>query len=152
MAFSISPKEFSMMDSLKRWGASALALGAALQLSGCLVVADDDPPLEPLPLGTLTVSWSIDGLREPLDCEDFGADRLELVIYDPAGEVVDELDPFCESFGISVDLPEGSYFADVTLVDSFDRSATLTETLEAIDIIGGTDLSLGVDFPVDSFL
>jgi hypothetical protein len=51
-----------------------------------------------------------------------------------------------------VDLPEGSYFADVTLVDSFDRSATLTETLDAIDIIGGTDLSLAVDFPVGSFL
>ena len=140
-----------MMDSLKRWGASALALGAALQLSGCLVVADDDD-LGPLPLGTLTVNWSIDGIRDPLDCEDFGVDRLELVIYDRFGDVVDELEPFCEDFGISVDLAEGSYSADVTLVDSFDRSATLTETLEAIDIIADTDLTLGVDFPVDSFL
>lgn len=142
-----------MMESLKRWGGSALALGAALQLSGCLFVAeDDDRGLEPLPFGTLTVNWSIDGLRDPIDCEDFGVDRLELVIFDLAGNEVDELEPFCEAFGISVDLPEGSYFADVTLVDSFDRAATLTETLEALDIIGGTDLSVGVDFPVDSFL
>ncbi len=142
-----------MMDSLKRWGAGALALGAALQLSGCIFVAEDDGrDLAPIPFGTLTVNWTIDGLREPLDCEDFGVDRLELVIYDPGGAVVDELSPFCEAFGVSVDLPEGSYFADVTLVDSFDRSATLTETLEALDIIEGTDLVVGVDFPVDSFL
>ena len=94
-----------MMDSLKRWGASALALGAVLQLSGCLVVADDDDHLDPVPLGTLTVNWSIDGLQDPLDCADFGADRLELVIYDPAGAVVDELEPYCEDFGVSVDLP-----------------------------------------------
>jgi hypothetical protein len=151
MAFRISPRSFSMMDSLKRWGASALALGVALQLSGCLVVADDDD-LGPLPVGTLTVNWSIDGLRDPRDCADFGVDRLELVIYDRFGDVVDELEPFCEDFGISVDLEEGSYSADVTMVDSFDRSATLTETLEAIDIIADTDLTLGVDFPVDSFL
>lgn len=141
-----------MMDSLKRWGAGALALGVAAQLSGCLFVTDDGD-LGPLPLGTLTVNWSIDGLRDPLDCEDFDVDRLELVIYDDSsGDVVDELEPFCEAFGISVDLPEGYYFADVTMVDSFDRSATLTETLEAIAIIGNTDLALSVDFPVDSFL
>lgn len=142
-----------MMDSLKRWGTGALALGAALQLSACVFVADDGDDLAPLPLGTLTVNWSIDGLHDPLDCEDFGVDRLELVIYDDSsGDVVDELEPVCESFGVSVDLPEGYYSADVTLVDSFDRSATLTETLEAIDVIGNTDLTLGVDFPVDSFL
>ena len=142
-----------MMDSLKRWGAGALALGVAVQLSGCLFVADDGDDLGPLPLGTLTVNWSIDGLRDPLDCEDFDVDRLELVIYDDSsGDVVDELEPFCEAFGISVDLPEGYYSADVTMVDSFDRSATLTETLEAIDVIGNTDLTLSVDFPVDSFL
>lgn len=142
-----------MMDSLKRWGGSALALGAALQLSGCLFVADDgDDGFEPLPLGTLTVNWSIDGLSDPIDCEDFGVDRLELVIFDLAGDEVAELSPFCESFGVSVDLPEGSYFADVTLVDSFDRAATLTETLDALDIIGGTELAVGVDFPIDSFL
>lgn len=142
-----------MMDSLKRWGGSALALTAALQLSGCLFVAeDDDDGLEPWPVGTLTVNWSIDGLTDPIDCEDFGVDRMEVVIFDLAGDEVAELEPFCEAFGVSVDLPEGSYFADVTLVDTFDRAATLTETLDALDIIGGTDLTVGVDFPVDSFL
>jgi len=143
-------KEKPMTGSLKKWGASLVALGAALQLSGCFVVADDDPG--PLPVGTLTVDWTIDGQRSSRDCADFGVDRLELVIYDESGAKVDELEPFCESFAVSVDLVEGSYFADVTLVDSADRSATLTKTLEAIDIIDGTELDIAVDFPVDSFL
>lgn len=139
-----------MTGSLKKWGASLVALGAALQLSGCFVVADDGPG--PLPVGTLTVAWTIDGQQSSFDCDDFGVDRLELVVYDESGAKVDELNPFCESFAVSVDLVEGSYFADVTLVDGADRSATLTKTLDAIDIIDGTELEIAVDFSVDSFL
>jgi len=139
-----------MIGSLKKWGACVASLGAALQLSGCFVVADDGPASAPV--GTLTVDWSIDGRHSSFDCTDFGVDRLELVIYDESGDEVDEVEPFCESFTVSLDLVEGSYFADVTLVDSADRSATLTKTLDAIDIIGGTDLDIAVDFSVDSFL
>jgi hypothetical protein len=139
-----------MTRSLNKWGACLLSLGAALQLSGCFVVADDTTG--PLPVGTLTVDWTIDGQRSSFDCADFGVDRLELVIYDESGARVDEVDPLCESFAVSVDLVEGSYFADVTLVDSADRSATLTKTLDAIDIIEGTELDISVDFSVDSFL
>jgi hypothetical protein len=138
-----------MIGSLKKWGVCVASLGA-LQLSGCFVVADDDSA--PLPVGTLSVDWTIDGQQSALDCSDFGVDRLELVIYDESGAKVDEVEPFCESFGVSVDLVEGGYFADVTLVDSADRSATLTKTLNAIDIIDGTDLDIAVDFSVDSFL
>jgi hypothetical protein len=139
-----------MIGSLKKWGACVASLGAALQLSGCFVTTDGDPA--PARLGTLTVDWSIDGRHSSFDCADFGVDRLELVIYDESGAEVDEVEPFCESFAVSVDLVEGSYFADVTLVDSADRSATLTKTLDAIYIIGGTDLDISVDFSVDSFL
>jgi len=142
-------KEKQMMGSLKKWGACVASLGAALQLSGCFVTANDD---RPLPVGTLTVDWSIDGRHSSLDCADFGVDRLELVIYDESGAEVDELEPFCESFAVSADLVEGSYFADVTLVDSADRSVTLTKTLDAIDIIGDTELDITVDFSIDSFL
>lgn len=141
----------SKPGSLKRWGVCAASLGAALQLSGCFVVADDDGP-SPLPVGRLTVNWTIDGQRSPFDCADFGVDRLELVIYDDFGATVDEIEPLCESFAVSVDLVDGFYFADVTLVDSADRSATLTKTLEDLDIIAGTDLDVAVDFSVDSFL
>jgi len=139
-----------MKGSRMKCGACALSLGAALQLTGCLVVTHDDAA--PLPVGALTVEWSIDGQQNGFDCADFGADRLELVVYDPSGALVDELGPFCDSFIVSIDLVEGSYFADVTLVDFLDRSATTTKTIDAIDIIAGTNLTVAIDFPVDSFL
>ena len=140
-----------MKSSLNSAAIFASALVAAVQLSGCIVSADDGRS-GPLPTGTLTVHWTIDGQRSSLDCADFGADRLELIIYDETGAEVDEVQPYCESFAVSDELLEGSYFADVTLVDSSDRSATLTKTLDALDIIAGTDLDVAVDFPVDSFL
>jgi hypothetical protein len=144
-------KEKSMKSSLKSAAVFAATLAAAVQLSGC-IVSGDDGRSGPLPTGTLTVHWTIDGQRSSLDCSDFGVDRLELIIYDETGAEVDEVQPYCESFAVSVDLLEGSYFADVTLVDSADRSASLTKTLDALDIIEGTDLDVAVDFPVDSFL
>ena len=142
-----------MRSSCSKWGVGSLALAAALGLSGCFITTDDGGHSRgPLPTGTLTVDWTIDGQRSGLDCADFGADRLELVIYDLSGAEVDEVEPFCETFEVSVDLIEDTYFADVTLVDSADRSVTLTKTLDALDIIDGTDLNVSVDFPIDSFL
>lgn len=133
---------------MKKWTFSSLALGAALSLPGCLIVDDDDDPGPPV--GTLTVEWTIDGRRDPLDCLDFGVDRLELVISGLDEDI--EVEPLCEDFVTSVDLYDGRYIAEATLVDSFDRAATLTEPIEAIDVIAGTELVVSVDFPVGSFL
>jgi len=141
-----------MRSSCSKWGVGSLALAAAVSLSGCFITTDDGPSRGPLPTGTLTVDWTIDGQRSGLDCADFGADRLELVIHDLSGDEVDEVDPFCETFEVSVDLVEDTYFADVTLVDGADRSVTLTKTLDDLDILEGTDLNVSVDFPIDSFL
>jgi hypothetical protein len=118
-------------------------------MPGCLVVDDDDD--NRAPVGTLEVRWTIDGLTDPLDCADFGVDRLEVRIYD-RGTLVDELEPYCEDFSVSLDMLDGIYDADATLVDSFDNAVSVTEPLDAIDIIEGTTLSIDVDFPIDSFL
>jgi hypothetical protein len=132
---------------MKKLALSSLALSALLSLPGCLIVADDDDP--PPLVGTLTVEWTIDGRQDPLDCIDFGVDRLELVISGPEDV---EIEPLCEDFVTSIDLYEGRYVADATLVDSFDRAATLTEPIDAIDVIDGTELEVTVDFPLGSFL
>lgn len=137
------------MPAVKRSRMPALVVIAGLPMSGCFIVSDAAPA--PL-LGTLSVEWTIEGGRDPLDCVDLGADRLELVIFDVRGVFVDELEPFCESFGVSLELYEGRYFADATLVDSFDRAATVTEPLDALDVLAGTDLVVSVDFGLESFL
>ena len=126
-------------------GGLLLSLGL---LPGCLIV-DDDNGRDPI--GTLEVRWTIDGATDPLDCVDFSADRLELRVYE-GGDLVDEVEPFCEDFGIAIDLFDGIYDGEATLVDSRDRAVTLTEPLDEIDIIGGTILTIDVDFPLGSFL
>jgi hypothetical protein len=131
------------------WGVKAMLCAAGLVLPGCFIVTDDD---EPRRVGTLTVEWTIDGIQDPNDCAVFGVDRLELLLYTRFEELIDEINPLCESFILSVDLVEGRYHADATLVDSFDRAATLTEPLDNLDIIEDTDLEVLIDFPLESFL
>ena len=137
-----------MKVSIAAW----MALTAALGLSACGGSEHHRGPPGPA-TGTLSLDWTIDGHTDQLDCADFNADRLELVIYDERdGSIVDKSEPYCESFGTTVELPNGHYYADATLVDQFDASATLTEPIDDIVIIGGTDLNIGIDFPLDSFL
>jgi hypothetical protein len=138
---------------VKNWTKKALApAGLFLCLGlmpGCFFVSDDDD--DGPPIGTLEVLWTIDGRTDSLDCVDLGADRLELLIYD-GRDLVDEVTPFCEDFGVSIDMFDGIYDGEARLIDSFDRPATLAEPLDAIDIISGTTLTIDIDFPIESFL
>lgn len=141
---------------MKNWTTKALGLGGMLLCSslatGCLFVDDDDDDDIAPALGTLTVDWTIDGLTNPDDCAAFGVDRMELVIYERGDYVVDEVEPLCEAFSVTIDMLDGIYYADATLVDSFDRAATVTLPVDDIDIIAGTELVIPIDFPIDSFL
>lgn len=125
----------------------SLALSAlALLAQGCIFVSDDDPGD-----GTLTVEWSIDGYADPVDCDVNRVDWLELAIYDGADQFVTEIEAPCDDFGVSVDLPDGVYTFDATLVDGADRAATTTLTL-SVDVVGGTELVVPINFPARSFL
>lgn len=135
---------------MKDWKSRLLVCGLAFGLPGCVFVDDEDSP--PPLVGTVTVDWSIAGFQDPRDCGDFGADSLELVIYDGPGVVVDEVYPYCEDFVVSVDLFEGDYFADATLLDRFGDPVTTTEEIDDIVIIDGTELEIPIDFPPGSFL
>jgi hypothetical protein len=135
---------------MNKWGIKALLCATALQLSGCIFESDDHDSRPHV--GTLTVRWTIDGLTDPGDCAAFGVDRMELALYTAFDEKIDEVNPVCEAFEVSVDLDEGRYSADATLVDSFDRSATETQVLDALDVYGDNELVVDIDFPLDSFL
>jgi hypothetical protein len=137
---------------VKNWTKKALSPAGLLLclglMPGCIFVDDDD---DDAPIGTLEVLWTIDGATDSFDCVDFGVDRLELQIFEGSA-LVDEFEPFCEDFGMSIEMVDGIYDGTATLVDSFDRPATVPEPLDAIDIRAGTTLTIEVDFPISSFL
>lgn len=133
-----------MSSILKTWFVPAvLALGSF----GCIIVDGDGDDL-----GTLTVEWTLFGDDAPVDCRATGSDRLEIAIYDVFDDHVTTLYPHCDEFEISLSLEEGTYAAELTLVDSFNESVTTTQIIEDLDVIEDLDLALSVDFSPDSFL
>lgn len=136
------------MHKLAHWAViGVFALGAV----GC-ADDDDEAPIVVVPrdFGSLTTEWSIFGRLDPRDCADVGADRFELLIYDDFGVFFTEAEAPCEAFSLTVDLPAGRFSADATLVDAVDRAVSTTTTLDALDIVVGTDLVVSVDFPPGS--
>jgi hypothetical protein len=123
--------------------------GASL---GCSVIAEPATVTVPASTGTLTVRWLVAGGTDPRGCIAYGASLLELVVYDEGGSPVVRANGACSDFGLTVDLPEGTYSADVTLTDAAGSSRSTTKQLNAIDVVAGTDLAIDVDFPSSSIL
>jgi hypothetical protein len=138
------------MSLKKLFGISTGCLYAALSCAGCSVEAGISVP-EPA-RGTLTVDWSVDGSQDPLACDDFGAFDFELIVYDDAGRPFTTTTAPCEDFIITVELPEGYYSADATLIDPAAKAVTVTKPIDDIDVIAGDDLTIEIDFPPSSFL
>jgi len=131
---------------------SACALAAA-SLGCSVAVSPLEPPLvTTAPAGTLTVRWLVAGTTDPGLCARYGATTLELVVYDAGGGEVATANAACESFSLTLALPEGSYSADATLVDPGARARSVTKPIQAIDIVAGTDLAIDLDFPPSSIL
>jgi hypothetical protein len=100
--------------------------------------------------GSLTVDWTVDGTKDSLACFDFGADQIEIVVYDFIGEAARAV-AACEDFEISIVLPDGDYSADATMLDVESQPISTTLSLDDIAVRAGTDLEVDIDFPVDSF-
>ncbi len=124
-----------------------IAVALASLGQGCFFSADSGPGD-----GTLTLEWSIAGYTDPIDCYDNRADYLELVVYDRFDRYVAEVEAPCDAFNVSIDLPDGLYNADATLIDTFDRAATVTFPLDQLDVRSGTELVVPLDFRYRDFL
>ena len=130
---------------------SLFACGLAASPLGC-TVGVEVPPVAVATAGTLTVTWLMAGTTDPSLCAGYGASSLELAVYDAAGNPVTTVDAPCESFSLTVELPEGRYTADATLVDQASRARSVPKTLSAVDIVAGTNLTIDLDFPSSSML
>ena len=53
----------------------------------------------------------------------------------------------CQDFGVTVDgLPEDTYEVDVALVDAAANQVSDTVTISDAAVVGGTDLTVSIDF------
>jgi len=132
---------------IHRW----LVLAAAAALSGCSVSASTEPNTVVLVNdGTLTLDWSIDGAQDPLVCSDFGADSIDVTVFDDLGGAT-EFQDSCDVFADTISLAPGDYTAQATLLDANGRDITTTIDIVPFTIVSDTDLSISIDFPQDSF-
>lgn len=121
---------------------------------GCSVAVSPSPPVgvETAAMGTMTLRWTVTGTTSPSACAAYGATLLEVVVYDAAGNEVAHANQGCGAFGITLDLPDGTYTAEVTLIDSAGNARSVTKPLHAIEVVTGTDIAIDLDFPAASFL
>jgi hypothetical protein len=130
-----------------------LGLLFALAAPGCMVpVADHHGPTVFDNTGTLSLDWTVDNSHEPVACDDFGADSIELIVYDRRGDEAAHIEQNCDDFGSSVDLPEDVYSLDATLLDRHGQATTTTVALDDIYIYASEETVIPMDFPNSSLL
>ena len=142
-----------MMNLARIFLSAACAFGVAA-LPACSVAVEPSPlpPVAP-PLvdqGSLTVQWLVAGTSDAAVCARYGLADTQVVVYDASGAPVSRDTAPCGLFRVTIPLDEGTYTADVTMLDRRGRAVSSTKTLEAIEIIAGTDLAINLDFPLDS--
>jgi hypothetical protein len=126
------------------------ALATALALPGCVV--DHGPPdVAVVGDGVLDVDWSIDDAKDSRDCAGEGADSIDVVVTTAAGDVVGDFHAYCEAFVMSIELAPGTYYGDATLLDAGGHARTTPVDLGRFVIYGDDELSVPIDFPLDSF-
>lgn len=126
--------------------ATILALG--LCASSCIIEADSAPARAS---GALVVDWTINGLRDPEQCDQGGAESIDILVYRASGALVGEYEASCRVFAARIELPPGLYDADAVLLDEFGSERTTVVNLQTFEIFGDDELHIPIDFPASSF-
>jgi hypothetical protein len=122
----------------------AAAIGVALLAAACGGQAVERT-------GFLTVTWRIDGTRDPALCADYGVEAMELAVYDRYENFVGEVEAPCQDFATTVELPPDLYHVDATLIGFADEAKSDTALLEDLDVFEDSELVVDVDYPPDWF-
>ena len=129
-----------------------LGLAWCTALPACVVeTADAGPPPVVVDSGTLVLDWSIDGSKDPNQCDQSGSRTLDVTVTRADGANAGEFQQSCRSFATSIDLAPGTYTADAVLLDSSGADRTTAVHVHTFDILGGDELSVPIDFSAGSF-
>src|SRR5512135_1164036 len=130
----------------------SLALSAlvALAATGC-VVDHGPPPPPPIALGTLTVDWTINGTKDPAQCNQAQAVAIQITITTANGGFAGVYQQQCQVFATSITLAEGPYTAQAELIDPNGQPRTTSVPIPPFQVIGGAEIFEPIDFPANSF-
>jgi hypothetical protein len=129
-----------------------LGLALCALLPSCVVAAGDPSP-GPVAAdsGSLVLDWSIDGDKNPDQCDQSDATTLDIIVTTSSGAPAGEFQQSCRAFATTVDLPPGHYEAEAVLIDSAGHDRTTPVQVGSFTILGNDELSVSVDFPASSF-
>ncbi len=130
-----------------------LGLIACVAVPGCVVSADDGPHghAAGVASGTLVLDWTVDGSKNPDQCDQGDATTIDITVIDDGGAQFGEFEQSCDAFATSIDLPPGHYHASAVLTDGGGHARTTAVQTGGFDIYGDDELSVPVDFPASSF-
>ncbi|HEY4104104.1 MAG TPA: hypothetical protein VGM44_09440 [Polyangiaceae bacterium] len=101
--------------------------------------------------GSLVLDWSIDGTKDPDQCDESGATTIDISVTASDGSPAGEFQQSCRAFATTIDLPPGRYDALAVLLDDSGHDRTTAVDTGGFTIYGDEELSVPVDFPASSF-
>jgi len=129
---------------------SLLGLVCALGAAGC-GGTNSREPVEVV-RGTLVVDWTVNGSKDPSQCDLAQVQEISVTLTAPDGAVVGEYRQDCRAMATSIGLAPESYAASAELVDSASAPRTTAVTIPDFSINSAEEYRVSVDFPADSFL
>ncbi len=134
-----------------------LALGIALvafasTAAACAATVSPAPePVVVTTTGTLTVDWTINGTKDPNQCNQGAAAAIQITVTDPNANPVGTFEQSCTAFATSITLNAGQYAAQARLIDAVGTPRTTTIDINPFTIVGNDELTTPIDFSASSF-
>lgn len=137
-------KRPSAANASRRW--RAIALAAAPLLLGCSLNS-------PSAHGAVILNWTLQGGKEPRDCQASGATTLHVSLSDSSGPLPMEYVQDCAAFATTIGgLTPDMYTGTVQLTGSTGNALTTSVALVPFRVVPDQTVTVPVDFPANSFL
>jgi hypothetical protein len=132
------------------WGKSCVLLAAGALTQGCSASVAVTPP--PPGAGTAILDWTINETKDPGECAANGAATFRVSLVGSAGASAGTFLQDCTAFATTIDglLPD-TYTGSANLLDTGGGPRTTSVSLAPFGVIGGTTVTVAVDFPQSSF-
>lgn len=130
------------------------ALLSLVALQGCVFDVDDDEDQVGAVgyyEGDLVVDWTIEGDKDPFDCDENRATDIVIDVTSISGRPIATFTQSCDLFEASVPLEEGDYAGSAALIDPDDFEVTTAVDLGAFSIYDGRETVVPINFPLRSF-